>query len=134
MNFHNASPTARQHLTGERFNAVLRELYAEDPLFLQTILFFEGSQQPLHSDWIYMSTDRHHRLMGTWLALEDVQEDAGPLRYLPGSHTLPIESIAERWARIGPESEAKLARGEFPPEGWLGKGHESGRYGYLYDG
>jgi ectoine hydroxylase-related dioxygenase (phytanoyl-CoA dioxygenase family) len=131
MNFHRASPTAFAHLTSERFSAVLRDLFAEDPLFLQTILFFEGSEQSLHSDYIYMSTQRHHRMCGTWLALEDVHEDAGPLRYLPGSHVLPVESIQDRWARMAPEIEEKLARGILPPEGWR---KPSDRFGHLYEG
>lgn len=131
MNFHRASPTAFAHLTGDRFTAVLRDLFAEDPLFLQTILFYEGSQQSLHSDYIYMSTTRHHRMCGTWLALEDVHDDAGPLRYLPGSHVLPVESIQDRWARMGPEIEEKLARGVLPPEGWR---KPSDRFGHLYEG
>jgi ectoine hydroxylase-related dioxygenase (phytanoyl-CoA dioxygenase family) len=60
----------------------------ETDLF-QTINFFEGSQQNPHSDFIHMSTEPKGYLVGVWVALEDIDTDAGPVYYYPGSHRLP---------------------------------------------
>jgi ectoine hydroxylase-related dioxygenase (phytanoyl-CoA dioxygenase family) len=60
----------------------------ETDLF-QTINFFQGSQQNPHSDFIHMSTEPKGYLVGVWIALEDIDADAGPVYYYPGSHHLP---------------------------------------------
>jgi ectoine hydroxylase len=60
----------------------------ETDLF-QTINFFIGSQQNPHSDFIHMSTEPKGYLVGVWIALEDIDTDAGPVYYYPGSHRLP---------------------------------------------
>jgi len=60
----------------------------ETDLF-QTINFFEGSQQNPHSDFIHMTTEPKGYLVGVWVALEDIDTDAGPVYYYPRSHRLP---------------------------------------------
>lgn len=55
----------------------------------QTINFITGSEQQAHSDSIHMTTYPLGYLIAIWIALEDIQEDAGPLSYYPGSHKLP---------------------------------------------
>ena len=55
----------------------------------QTINFLEGSQQKAHSDFIHMTSEPKGYLIATWTALEDCDENNGPLFYYPGSHKLP---------------------------------------------
>ncbi|MEO0897743.1 MAG: phytanoyl-CoA dioxygenase family protein [Bacteroidota bacterium] len=55
----------------------------------QSLNFIKGSQQRAHSDSIHMTTFPMGYLTATWLALEDVDKDNGPLFYYPGSHRLP---------------------------------------------
>jgi ectoine hydroxylase len=55
----------------------------------QTISFVTGSQQSAHSDAFHMMTEPPGFLIGVWVALEDIDEGAGPVFYLPGSHKLP---------------------------------------------
>jgi len=55
----------------------------------QSLNFIKGSQQRAHSDSIHMTTFPKGYLSATWLALEGVDEDNGPLFYYPGSHRLP---------------------------------------------
>src|SRR5690606_33922513 len=55
----------------------------------QSINFMEGSQQKTHSDSIHMTTFPLGGLLGVWIALEDIEQDAGALHYYPGSHKLP---------------------------------------------
>jgi ectoine hydroxylase len=55
----------------------------------QTINFITGSQQRAHSDSIHMTTYPLGYLIAVWIALEDINENNGPLFYYPGSHKLP---------------------------------------------
>src|SRR5262245_11803096 len=57
---------------------------------LYTSLFYErGSTQPLHRDTPYFCTRPEYRYFGMWVALEDVDEDNGPLMVMEGGHLLP---------------------------------------------
>lgn len=58
-------------------------------ILFQSINFLTGSEQATHSDSIHMTTYPLGGLLGVWIALEDVNEDNGPLHYYPGSHKLP---------------------------------------------
>jgi len=52
----------------------------------QTLNFVKGSQQPLHQDSIHFDCDPPGHMVGTWVALEDIGPDCGPLVVCPGSH------------------------------------------------
>ena len=58
-------------------------------ILFQSINFKMGSEQHTHSDSIHMTTYPLGGLLGVWIALEDIDEDNGPLHYYPGSHKLP---------------------------------------------
>jgi len=59
------------------------------PMLFQSINFIKGSEQHTHSDSIHMTTWPLGGLLGVWFALEDIDEENGPLHYYPGSHKLP---------------------------------------------
>ena len=61
----------------------------------QTLNFKWGSEQHLHSDAIHFNSDPDGFMCGVWIALEDVEPDAGPLTYLAGSHRLPLFTMQE---------------------------------------
>jgi ectoine hydroxylase-related dioxygenase (phytanoyl-CoA dioxygenase family) len=105
MNFHQESPAAREALTNPRLLGVLEALLRKEPFFLQSIYFRRGSEQEAHSDYIFMSTAPVLQLCGVWIACEDVNEDAGPLIYYPGSHKIAPTGIPERY-----ESRAEAVR------------------------
>lgn len=69
--------------------SMLRTLYRREPLAMQTLNFGRGTEQPAHSDSVHFSSMPHDFMCGVWIALEDVDEDNGPLEYYPGSHRLP---------------------------------------------
>jgi hypothetical protein len=71
---------------------LLRALYGRIPFCFQTLNFPVGSQQHVHSDAVHFHSYPHGFMCGVWMALEDVQVDAGPLVYYPGSHRLPYRS------------------------------------------
>ncbi len=68
---------------------LLDALIQGDATLFSSINFLRGSQQKSHSDSIHMTTFPLGGLLGVWMALEDIDEDNGPLHYYPKSHTLP---------------------------------------------
>ncbi|MDM7958664.1 MAG: phytanoyl-CoA dioxygenase family protein [Synechococcus sp. WH 8007] len=69
--------------------AALRVLYGRDPFPFQTLNFPNGTAQHFHSDAVHFHSLPHGFMCGIWVALEDIQADAGPLLYFPGSHKEP---------------------------------------------
>jgi ectoine hydroxylase len=68
---------------------ILSFLLDKEVVPFQTINFITGSQQRAHSDSIHMTTYPLGYLIAVWIALEDIDENNGPLFYYPGSHKLP---------------------------------------------
>jgi hypothetical protein len=85
----------------------LRWALEDDPLVFGSLSFERGSQQGAHVDAIFFYTEPIYAMAGVWIALEDVDPDAGPLFYLPGSHRWPFphadalvaaqSELAARW-------------------------------------
>lgn len=72
-----------------RLKALLGKLLGGEAVLFQSINFIMGSEQPTHSDSIHMTTYPLGGLLGAWIALDDIDENNGPLHYYPGSHKLP---------------------------------------------
>ena len=69
---------------------ILNHLIGGEAVLFQSINFVHlGSEQATHSDSIHMTTFPRGGLLGVWVALEDIDEDNGPIHYYPGSHKLP---------------------------------------------
>ena len=68
---------------------LLSGLLQGNAILFQSINFIMGSEQDTHSDSIHMTTYPLGGLLGVWIALEDIDEENGPLHYYPGSHKLP---------------------------------------------
>ena len=92
-----------------RLAPVLAELLGDDPVVCNTLSLEYGSQQADHLDTLFMTPRTPGGLVATWMALEDVDADAGPLRYYPESnHIEPyrfddggfhvVEPEMPRWA------------------------------------
>ena len=53
----------------------------------QTLNFKRGTQQPTHSDVVHFDTaPRRAQMAASWIALENIHVDAGPLVFYPRSH------------------------------------------------
>ena len=90
MNVHRELGRRSSALAEDRRALELIELILGRPAGLfQTIYFRTGSQQEAHSDAFHMMTEPPGFLVGMWVALEDIDEGAGPVFYVPGSHRLP---------------------------------------------
>ena len=57
---------------------------------MQSMLFDANAATPPHQDWWYLDTVPNGNLLGAWIALEDIQEDAGRFYVIPGSHRVKL--------------------------------------------
>lgn len=65
----------------------LRHVFGSPAAVLQSLTFAKGSQQPIHIDYPYVRTQtKLAHLAASWIALEDIHPESGPLAYYPGSH------------------------------------------------
>jgi ectoine hydroxylase len=72
----------------EKLELILSMLLGKSVSNFQSINFLKGSEQKAHSDSIHMTTFPLGYLIAVWIALEDVNEDQGPLFIYPESHQL----------------------------------------------
>ena len=70
-------------------HSLLEQLWGRKPFAFQTLNFPVGTRQHFHSDAVHFHSDPAGFMCGVWVALEDIDPEAGPLEYFPGSHRLP---------------------------------------------
>ena len=80
--FGKACALARQILGPESFNSA--DLVLMKPAF-------EGAATPWHQDLAYRKLNYEFDQITLWLPLQDVDENSGCLRFVPGSHTSQIK-------------------------------------------
>lgn len=84
---------ARLSLTKELVH-FLRCVFDDAPCATQSLTFYKGSQQPIHIDYPYVRTQtKLAYLAASWIPLEDIHPDSGPLAYYPGSHSIEISDF-----------------------------------------
>ena len=83
------SKLVRDMIVGERLGPIIGDLLDGDALACNSLNFERGSQQHDHVDSFYMTPPVQNKLAASWIALEDVHPDSGPLRYFAGSHKIP---------------------------------------------
>lgn len=79
------------------------------PIPFSTINFIRGTEQPLHSDYIHFATTPDFYLVGVWMALEDINKNAGPLAIVEKSHKFPVLNNEKLKLKI-PTNEKELKR------------------------
>lgn len=79
----------RRIATHPRILQILEAMYGRRPIPFQTLNFNTGTEQTTHSDIVHFSSMPERFMCGVWVALEDMDEDNGPLRYYPGTHKWP---------------------------------------------
>jgi ectoine hydroxylase-related dioxygenase (phytanoyl-CoA dioxygenase family) len=84
---------------------LLYYLYNRKPIPFQTINFYLGTEQKIHSDQIHFCSNPKNFMCGVWIALEDVSKDSGPLIYYPKSHNLPFYTMQHLKIKPGNYSE-----------------------------
>jgi len=97
------SDAARDLALNETILNALEQLYERKPLPFQTLNFPVGTEQRTHSDTIHFNSDPAGYMAGVWVALEDIDENNGALKYYPGSHRLPEVTMQDVGGGIGYE-------------------------------
>jgi phytanoyl-CoA hydroxylase len=82
------SEVVRETILDPGLIGVLGELLDGPPLVCNSLSFERGSQQRFHFDTFYMPPLVENRMLASWIAIEDADDRAGPLRYYPGSHKI----------------------------------------------
>jgi phytanoyl-CoA hydroxylase len=88
--FHRHSPAAMRLSAANNLLRASALILDEDPVLVSYIAFKWGSEVGVHQDLAAMHIHPKNRLVGVWLAGEDVNPLAGPLGVYPGSHKIPI--------------------------------------------
>jgi len=73
-----------------KIKAIIDYIFDDDAMPFSTINFLRSTQQPLHSDYMHFGTIPKLKLVGAWVALEDINPNSGPLQIVPGSHKWEI--------------------------------------------
>ncbi|MDD9959524.1 MAG: phytanoyl-CoA dioxygenase family protein [Gammaproteobacteria bacterium] len=71
----------------------LSQLFGRKAKPFQTLNFPIGTEQLPHSDTLHFNSIPGGFMAGVWVALEDIDEENGPLIYYPGSHKLKEYSM-----------------------------------------
>lgn len=96
----------RSVIISERVGAIIAEILEDTPVVCNTLSMEFGSQQADHLDTLFMTPPSYGKLAATWMALEDVREGSGPLRYFPESnHIEPYRFETGEFHVVGSEMD-----------------------------
>lgn len=90
-NLHVYSDSAQRLIKSDRVMRVLDFLFGRKAMVYTSLTFEYSTEQRAHRDTPHFYTDPEGLFMGVWFPLEDVNPDAGPLCYYPGSHRIDID-------------------------------------------
>lgn len=88
LDFHAFSEAARQAMFAPKLARFLQLIFERPVLAFQSLYFERGTQQPIHQDTAYVVVNSPMELAASWIALEDIQTNAGELEYYAGSHKM----------------------------------------------
>lgn len=92
MHPHRFNDVARDYLLDARLEPVLADLFGEEPLATQSMLYFKpaGARgQALHQDNFYLKVEPG-TCIAAWLALDHVDAGNGCLEVVPGTHAMDL--------------------------------------------
>ena len=90
VDFHQSSVAGKKISLHRNVLRFIQHVLPGRPVMMQSLTFFEGSQQLVHQDHAYVIARIPSHLCASWVALEDIDPDAGPLEYVPCSHAQPM--------------------------------------------
>lgn len=88
LDLHNISAAGKAIMLYPDLIQFMQLILEDVPVGMQSLFFEYGSEQPLHQDFVYVTSRILSHLVGVWIALEDIGPEQGPLLYLPGSHNV----------------------------------------------
>jgi len=87
---HTVAESALKMMNHPSIMVFLHAIFAEKAVAKQSLMFRFGSEQEVHQDYAYVVPSVPSHLAASWIALEDINPDSGPLFYYEGSHRIPI--------------------------------------------
>ena len=86
--------TFREFVMSPRLRRIIFNLIRAEPYLVVDQIFMKpprfGSAKPYHQDNAYFRCHPDDEVITAWIALDDVDESNGCLRYIDGSHRFPI--------------------------------------------
>ena len=118
-------PSFQEFVLNERLSKVIEMFIKGTPLLLADQILMKpprhGGRKPYHQDNFHFQCFPVDHVTTAWIALDDVGEDNGCLRYISGSHKggmIPHVSMEnEPYNLIPPEDRVDLSREELAPVG-----------------
>jgi ectoine hydroxylase-related dioxygenase (phytanoyl-CoA dioxygenase family) len=87
-NFHIYNENTKNLVTNFYVNRILETIFKKEQVIYSSLFFREGTAQHYHRDTPHFYTNPIDNYYGVWYALEDININAGPLKYYIGSHKL----------------------------------------------
>lgn len=108
--------------------SILKDLFNDDPLVINSLSFRKGSQQPHHFDTYFMPPPVQNQMVVSSICLEDQSSEAGPLSYYPGSHKIEPFVFSHGGIHLAPGEmknatayvEEEIAKRELTTETFIG--------------
>lgn len=85
-NFHIYSKNTLDLVTNSSVNSILTKLFDKEQTVYSSLFFREGTAQHYHRDTPHFYTNPIDHYYGVWFSLEDININAGPLKYIINSH------------------------------------------------
>jgi phytanoyl-CoA hydroxylase len=85
-------PVAMKYMLDERIGQILRQLFKEEPIAVQSMFYFKppGARgQDLHQDNFYLRV-KPGTCIAAWIAVDDADEENGGMVVVPGSSGMDI--------------------------------------------
>jgi hypothetical protein len=87
-NFHIYNENTLNLATNEYVNEILNAFFEKPQVVYSSLFFREGTSQHFHRDTPHFFTNPIDKYCGVWYSLEDIDINAGPLKYIIGSHKI----------------------------------------------
>ena len=87
-NFHIFSKNTMDIATNKYVNEIISKLFNSQQCVYSSLFFREGTSQHFHRDTPHFYTNPIDMYYGVWYALEDIDANAGPLKYYVNSHKI----------------------------------------------
>lgn len=116
------SEAARKILLGDTLMNFIKVIFERRPILTQSLGFEYGSEQEIHQDTAFVIMTSPLKMVGIWIALEDVQPGSGELIYYPGSHLWPDFLFSGKFRHYDKERD-----GREQLDAWFAWLHEEAR-------
>lgn len=107
-NFHIYSENTKELVTNKYVDQLLKKIFKKDQAVYSSLFFREGTSQGFHRDTPHFYTNEIDQYYGVWYALEDINQKAGPLKYIIGSHQLEIPDGYDIYNKLFGDKDEKF--------------------------